>query len=261
MPPAPSHAEPRERLDKAMLARGLVASRARAQDLIRRGLVQVAGETVTTPGRLVRADEVIAIPEQPTGQPLVSRGGEKLAAALAHFGFAAEATVALDVGASTGGFTQVLLAAGAARVYAIDVGHGQLHADLAADPRVVHHEGLDARTIDGVLVPEPISAIVADVSFISLMKVLPAALARAGQQCWLIGLIKPQFEVGRAHVGKGGIVRDAAARQRAVDEITAFVASQPGWRVAGVMPSPIAGGSGNLECLLGATKGVPADGG
>jgi 23S rRNA (cytidine1920-2'-O)/16S rRNA (cytidine1409-2'-O)-methyltransferase len=257
----PSHPDARERLDKAMLARGLVASRARAQDLIRRGLVQVAGQTATAPGRLVRPDEVIAIPEQPAGHSLVSRGGEKLAAALAHYGFSAQTTVALDVGASTGGFTQVLLAADAARVYAIDVGHGQLHATIAADPRVVHHEGLDARDLGEAHVPEAVGAIVADVSFISLMKVLPAALARAGEQCWFVGLIKPQFEVGRAHVGKGGIVRDADARQRAVDDITAFVAAQPGWRVAGVIPSPIAGGSGNLEFLLGATKGVPADGG
>lgn len=261
MPSVPPQPEPRERLDKAMAARGLVTSRARAQDLIRRGLVQVAGETVTAPSRLVRASEAIAIPQQPAGQPLVSRGGEKLAAALAHFGFSAEAKTALDVGASTGGFTQVLLAAGARRVYAIDVGHGQLHEDIASDPRVVHREGLDARHINAAHVPEPVAAIVADVSFISLTKVLPAALARADARCWLIGLIKPQFEVGRAHVGKGGIVRDAEARQRAVDDVTAFVAAQPGWRVAGVIASPIAGGSGNLEFLLGATKGVPADGG
>ncbi len=260
MPSAPPQPE-RDRLDKAMLMRGLVASRARAQDLIRRGLVQVAGETVTAPGHLVRAGDAISIPAHPSGQVLVSRGGEKLAAALAHFGFAARDAIALDVGASTGGFTQVLLAEGASRLYAIDVGHGQLHPDLAADRRVRHYEGLDARAIDATHVPEPVSAIVADVSFISLAKVLPAALARAGDRCWLIALIKPQFEVGRAHVGKGGIVRDAAARQRAVDDITTFVTAQPGWQVAGVIPSPIAGGSGNLEFLLGATKGVPADGG
>lgn len=243
-----------------MFGRGLVTSRARAQDLIRRGLVQVSDRTVTAPGHLVGPRDTIAIAESYAGPPRVSRGGEKLAAALAHFHFDAAATVALDVGASTGGFTQVLLAAGASRVYAIDVGHGQLHPSLAADPRVVAHEGCDARALDERLVPEPVSAIVIDVSFISVRKVLPAVLTRAGDNCWLVALVKPQFEVGRAHIGKGGIVRDETARQRAVDEVSDFVANVPGWRVAGVMPSPIAGGSGNIEYLLGAIKGEPAHG-
>jgi len=246
--------ELRERLDKAMLSRGLVGSRARAQDLIRRGLVRIDGAIADAASRMIRDGEVITIAEDHAGAHLVSRGGEKLAAALTHFAFPVAGRIALDVGASTGGFTQVLLAAGARRVHAVDVGHGQMHPSLAADPRVIVHEHTDVRAIDAALVPDPVTAIVADVSFISLTKALPMALARAAADCWLIALVKPQFEVGRAHVGKGGIVRDADARLRAVEAVTAFVAAQAGWHVVGVIPSPIAGGSGNIEYLLGATK-------
>lgn len=237
-----------------MVARGLVASRARAQDLIRRGLVEVDGRIEAAASRLVAESDSVAISARHTGAGYVSRGAEKLAAALDHFGFEAVGRVALDVGASTGGFTQVLLARGAARVHAVDVGSAQMHPSLVGEPRVVLHENCDARALDAARVPEQVRAIVADVSFISLTKVLPAALALAAPDAWLIALVKPQFEAGRAHVGKGGIVRDAAAREAAVDAVRGFVEAQSGWRVRGVIPSPITGGSGNVEFLLGAMR-------
>lgn len=246
-------AEQRLRLDRALVARGLVPSRARAQDLIRRGMVRVEGTAETAAGRLVAVSQVITIVDAPVLGRHVSRGGEKLAAALAHFAFPVTGRTVLDVGASTGGFTRVLLDAGAARVHAIDVGHGQLHASLRADPRVCVREGCDARSLDATMIGEPLGAIVADVSFISLTKALPAALLLAAPGAWLVALVKPQFEAGRQAVAKGGIVRDAAARERAVATVSAFLAAQAGWHVAGVIPSPIAGGSGNLEFLLGAT--------
>jgi 23S rRNA (cytidine1920-2'-O)/16S rRNA (cytidine1409-2'-O)-methyltransferase len=240
------------RLDKAMVERRLVGSRARAQDLIRRGLVRVSGTVASKAGQLVAADSPILVAAEAADH--VSRGAVKLASALDHFGLRVEGLVALDIGASTGGFTQVLLARGAARVYAIDVGHGQLHPVLARDERVVSFEGCDARSLDSSMVPEPVGALVADVSFISLTKALPAALALAAPAAWLVALIKPQFEAGREAVGKGGIVRDPAAREQAVASVREWLAAQPGWRVAGVIPSPIAGGSGNIEFLLGAVR-------
>jgi len=241
------------RLDIRMVERRLVTSRARAQDLIRRGLVEVGGMVERRPGtRIAAAAEVVL---SGAAEAHVSRGALKLIAALDQFGFSADGVVALDIGASTGGFTQVLLARGAARVYAVDVGHGQLHARLAGDPRVVSLEDCDARRLDRTLVPEPVGAIVADVSFISLSKALPVPLTLAGPGAWLVALIKPQFEAGRAAVGKRGIVRDAAARQRAVQLVRDWIAGQPDWRVLDVIASPIAGGSGNEEFLLGATRG------
>jgi 23S rRNA (cytidine1920-2'-O)/16S rRNA (cytidine1409-2'-O)-methyltransferase len=241
------------RLDLALVQRGLAPSRAQAQDLIRRGLVAVAGKVELRAAAGVGAEEAVAVAAV---AHYVSRGGLKLAAALDHFGFAVAGLAALDIGASTGGFTEVLLARGAAKVYAIDVGHGQLNAGLARHPGVVSLEGCDARALDASLVPEPIGAIVADVSFISLTKALPAALALAAPKAWLIGLIKPQFEAGRGAVGKGGIVRAAADRQRAVELVTGWLGAQPGWRLAAeVMASPIRGGSGNQEFLIGAVHG------
>ena len=240
------------RLDKALVERRLVTSRARAQDLIRRGLVRVAGTVATKAGTEVSPDTAILVADG--AAQLVSRGAIKLAAALEHFAFPVDGVVALDVGASTGGFTQTLLARGATRVYAVDVGHGQLHTSIAGDARVVSLEGCDARRLDRGAVPEPVGALVADVSFISLTKALPAALALAVPGAWLVALVKPQFEAGRAAVGKGGIVRDPAARERAVAEVKQWLAAQPGWRIIGVIPSPIAGGSGNIEFLLGAVR-------
>ena len=245
-------AKRRVRLDVRMVGLGLAPSRARARDLILRGEVEVDGAIVSKPGAGVGAQASIRLV---AGAPdYVSRGALKLAAALSHFGFRATGVVALDVGASTGGFTEVLLREGARRVYAVDVGHGQLAAQLAEDERVVALQGCDARRLDRTLIAEPVGAIVADVSFISLTKALPAALALADEGAWLIALIKPQFEAGRDAVGRGGIVRDAAARQRAVDLVRDWVAGQPGWRVVGVIVSPITGGSGNEEFLLGAIR-------
>lgn len=240
------------RLDLVLVARGLVPSRARARDLIRRGLVEVAGAIETRPAAIVPAAVEIRVAGAAAGQ--VSRGAAKLAAALERFGFPVAGRISLDIGASTGGFTQVLLERGAARVYAVDVGHGQLDPRLAADPRVLSLERCDARRLDRTLVPEPVGAIVADVSFISLAKALPVPLSLAGPNAWLVALIKPQFEAGPAAVGKGGIVRDPGARQQAVDTVRTWVASQPGWRVVDIVPSPIAGGSGNEEFLLGAVR-------
>jgi len=243
----------RRRLDQALVARGLVPSRARGRDLVRRGAVRVNGRPAAKAGVLVTDDSAIEVTG--SGAAPVSRGAEKLTAALDHFGFDVALRVALDVGAGTGGFTEVLLARGAARVYAVDVGSGQLHPRLRADPRVFSLEGIDARTLGPAFVPEPAGAIVADVSFISLTKALPAALALAAPGCWLAALVKPQFEAGRAAVGKGGLVRDAAHHVRAVAAVRDWLGTQPQWRVLDVIPSPIAGKSGNREFLLGAVRG------
>lgn len=242
----------RVRLDRLLVQRGLAATRSRARDLIRRGCVTVAGARVSKPGMEV-PDHVDLAVEGASGDD-VSRGRVKLAAALEAFGFDPAGRRALDIGASTGGFTQALLGCGAARVWAVDVGHGQLHPSLAADPRVVSLEGVDARDLSVSLVEGPVEAIVADVSFISLTLALPATLALAAPGAWLVALIKPQFEAGREAVGKGGVVRDEAARQAAVEKVRAWLAAQPGWRVKGVVPSPIAGGSGNQEFLIGAVR-------
>jgi len=237
------------RLDKVLLKRGLVPTRSRARDLIVRGAVSVDGTVEVKPGALVAEDVPITLTES---SDYVSRGALKLAAALEAFGFDPEGRVALDVGASTGGFTEILLKLGAAHVFAVDVGRGQLHLRLAADPRVTSLEGQDARALTACEIPQPVTAIVADVSFISLEKVLPAALAFAAPGCWLVALVKPQFEAGRAAVGKGGIVREAAVREAQADKIAVWIGGLPGWRVAGVIASPIEGGSGNQEFLLGA---------
>jgi len=232
-----------------MVTEGLVPSRARAADLIRRGCVAVAGETVLKPGALVAND--VAIVVAAGAGDCVSRGALKLEAALRAFGLEPAGCVALDVGASTGGFTEVLLAEGAAKVYAVDVGRGQLHDSLRADPRVVSLEATDARALDAAAIPEPVGAIVADVSFISLTQALPAALAHAAPGAWLVALVKPQFEAGRAAVGKGGIIRKAEDRERAIARVRAFLETE-GWIVLRVIPSPIEGGSGNAEFLIGA---------
>ena len=235
------------RLDILLVDCGLAATRARAADLIRRGAVRVGGATAAKPGQLVALDAVLSV--SPGAGAYVSRGGLKLEAALDAFALDAEGRVALDIGASTGGFTDALLARGAARVYAVDVGRGQLHEKLRADPRVVALEATDARSLDRSVIPEPVSAIVADVSFISLTLALPAALALAAPGAWLVALIKPQFEAGREAVGKGGVVRKDEDRERAIARVRDFVASRPGWSVLGVIPSPIEGGSGNREFL------------
>ena len=207
--------------------------------------------------KLAKAGDMLAedAPLEVRGKdhPWVSRGGIKLDHGLTHFGFDVTGAVALDVGSSTGGFTDVLLSRGAAKVYAVDVGTNQLAWKLRQDPRVVVHEQTNARTLDATIVPEPIDIVICDASFISLAKVLEAPLKLARPGARLVALIKPQFEAGRAEVGKGGVVRDPAVHQRVCDEAAAWVQSQ-GWSVLGVTESPITGPEGNVEFLLGAEK-------
>jgi 23S rRNA (cytidine1920-2'-O)/16S rRNA (cytidine1409-2'-O)-methyltransferase len=242
------------RLDRILVERGLAVTRSRAADLIRLGAVSVEGRPALKPGALIEPGARLMVEAQ--ASPFVSRGGLKLAAALDAFGLDPKGLVALDVGASTGGFTEVLLARGAKRVFAVDVGRDQLHDKLREDRRVVVLEGTDARALDAAVIDGPVGAIVADVSFISLTKALPEALKLAAPGAWLVALVKPQFEVGRDAVGKGGIVRDAQARARAVAEVRAFIDATPGWNVFAEMPSPIPGGSGNEEVLIGARHGA-----
>lgn len=242
----------RSRLDQVLVARGLATTRSRARDLILRGQVFVEGTACTRPASAISADLDVTVTSEADD---VSRGAVKLRAALDAFAFDVGDRICLDVGASTGGFTQALLTAGAARVYAIDVGHGQLAARLATDPRVVDLQGHDIRQMTSANIADPIDAIVADVSFISLKKALPPALSFARSGSWLVALIKPQFEIGREDVGKGGIVRNADARDAAVQDISAWLAAQNGWSVTSVITSPIAGGSGNCEFLIGARHG------
>ncbi len=242
----------RLRLDQALVERGLVRSRSRARDLIRRGRVTVAGRVIVRPSDEIDRAAPVAVADAEA--QMVSRGALKLAAALDALGFDPAGRLALDVGASTGGFTQVLLARGARRVVAVDVGHGQLAPELAADPRVVSHEGLDARAITLETTGGAVGAITVDLSFIALSKALRPALGLAAPGAWLVALVKPQFEVGRAGVGKGGIVRDAALRNDAVAAVERWLGGE-GWTVAGRLVSPITGGSGNEEFLVGARRG------
>lgn len=242
----------RSRLDLALVARGLAATRAKARDAIRRGCVTVDGRVATAPSAAVTEDADIAV-DDPAGR-YVSRAALKLIAGLDRFGYSPEGRIVLDIGASTGGFTEVLLERGAARVCAVDVGHGQLHPRLRDNPRVVSIEGLNARDLRPADVGGPVGAVVTDVSFISLRLALPPALALATPGAWGVFLVKPQFEVGREHVGKGGIVRDPALAQRAADDIARWLADEMGWAVDGLVESPLAGGDGNREFLLGARK-------
>jgi 23S rRNA (cytidine1920-2'-O)/16S rRNA (cytidine1409-2'-O)-methyltransferase len=237
------------RLDKALLSRGLVPTRSRARDLIVRGAVSVAGAVQLKPGALVADDVAIQLSE---ASDYISRGSLKLEAALDAFAFDPHGRVALDIGASTGGFTDLLLQRGANHVFAVDVGHGQLHARLRDDPRVTSLEGMDARVLSAQEITQGVTAIVADVSFISLEKALPAGLALAQPGSWLVTLVKPQFEAGPQAIGKGGIVRDAEVRDAQAKKISAWIGGLPGWHVDGLIASPIEGGSGNQEFLLGA---------
>jgi len=243
------------RLDLELVARGLVDSRSRARDLVLRGRVTVDGRPATKPSATVPADAALALAGD--ADRWVSRAAEKLVGALDHFGFDPAGRRALDIGASTGGFTEVLLARGAGAVVAIDVGHGQLHPRVAADPRVTSIEGLNARALTaahlGAAGASP-QALVADLSFISLRLALPPALALAAPAAWGVFLVKPQFEVGRDGVGKGGIVRDVAAAEAAARGVAAWLDGRDGWCVAGLIPSPIEGGDGNREFLLGAER-------
>jgi 23S rRNA (cytidine1920-2'-O)/16S rRNA (cytidine1409-2'-O)-methyltransferase len=241
---------PRKRVDVRLVELGVFESRAKARAAIEAGLIKVDGRVVAKPSEMI--GENVMIEAEPP-HPWVSRGGLKLALALKKWPIHVKGRVVLDVGASTGGFTQVALAHGAARVYAVDVGHGQLHPKLVADPRVVNLERLDARALTAEHVPEPPRLIVSDVSFISLEKALPAALALAQVGADLVALAKPQFELGRERVGKGGIVKDPTGPAEAVALVSDFL-KRSGWRIEGKTGSPIRGGDGNREMLIWAKK-------
>ncbi|HEV7228146.1 TlyA family RNA methyltransferase [Brevundimonas sp.] len=241
----------RRRLDQELVARGLVASRARARAAIEAGGVTVDGVQATSPSQKVGEDAALTVRE---AHDWVGRGALKLAHALEIWPISVEGRVVLDVGASTGGFTEVCLRAGAVRVYAVDVGTAQLHPTLAADPRVVNLDAADARDLTSGLIPQAPDLIVCDVSFIGLAKALPAALGLAASSADLVTLVKPQFEMERrADVGRGGVVRDAEARRAALDRVMAWLESV-GWRVCATAESPIEGGDGNREWLLWATQ-------
>jgi 23S rRNA (cytidine1920-2'-O)/16S rRNA (cytidine1409-2'-O)-methyltransferase len=239
------------RADQLLLARGLVESRTRAQALIMAGAVFSGERKLAKAGEMLAEDAPLEV--RGKDHPWVSRGGIKLDHGLTHCVFDVSGAVALDVGSSTGGFTDVLLTRGAAKVYAVDVGTNQLAWKLRQDPRVVVHEQTNARSIDGSIVPEPVDIIVCDASFIGLAKVLEAPLKLAKSGAKLVALIKPQFEAGREEVGKGGVVRDAAVHERVCAEVGTWVESQ-GWTVLVIVPSPITGPEGNVEFLLGAEK-------
>lgn len=239
-----------ERLDQAMVARGLSRSRSQAREAILRGAVRIDGVAATRPGQ--RADAAARI--EIIGERYVSRSAHKLAAALDHFAIDPAGALALDLGASTGGFTEVLLRRGAARVVALDVGHGQLAPALADDPRVMAVDGVNARHLAATDLPFAPDLVVADMSFISLTLALPPALAAAASTAHVVALVKPQFEVGPAHVGKGGVVRDTAMAAAAVERVGRTLAAA-GFRVAPAIPSPIAGADGNREWLTAGSRG------
>jgi 23S rRNA (cytidine1920-2'-O)/16S rRNA (cytidine1409-2'-O)-methyltransferase len=239
----------RPRADLVLVERGLAESRARAQALILAGLVYEGTRRIEKPGDGVAQPEALSV--RGRDHPWVSRGGLKLVKGLDHFGIDPAGLTGLDVGASTGGFTDVLLHRGAAKVYAVDVGHGQLAWSLRQDPRVVVLERTNARHLDRALIPDPVGIVVCDASFIGLETVLPAALGLAAPGAWLVALIKPQFEVGPDRVGKGGVVRDPELHREVCDRIAAWLAARPGWQVLGVTESPITGPEGNIEFLIG----------
>jgi 23S rRNA (cytidine1920-2'-O)/16S rRNA (cytidine1409-2'-O)-methyltransferase len=239
------------RADQLLVSRGLAESRTRAQALIMAGAVFSGEKKLAKAGDMLSEDAPLEV--RGKDHPWVSRGGIKLAHGLEHFGFDVTGAVALDVGSSTGGFTDVLLNKGAAKVYAVDVGTNQLAWKLRQDPRVVVLEQTNARYLTSEQIPEPIDIVTCDASFISLSKVLesPLKLARSGAK--LVALVKPQFEAGREEVGKGGVVRDPAVHERVCADAADWVASQ-GWRVLDIIQSPITGPEGNVEFLLGAEK-------
>jgi len=238
----------KQRIDQMLVDRGLAESRARAQALIMAGLVYAGEQKVAKPGDRWPLDVVLDV--RGKDHPWVSRGGIKLAHGLAHFGWDIAGAVVIDVGASTGGFTDVALQAGAAKIYAVDVGHGQLAWKLRQDPRVVVLEKTNARTLTSALIPEPVDLIVCDASFIGLRTVLPAAMALSKTHARLLALIKPQFEAGPADVGKGGVVRDPQVHARVCTQVQEWLEAQPGWHCLGITPSPITGPEGNVEFLI-----------
>ncbi|MBV1886508.1 MAG: TlyA family RNA methyltransferase [Parvibaculaceae bacterium] len=244
------------RLDLLLVAQGLAPTRARAQSLIKGGKVRLNGKTLTKASSSLSEDVVLEVIGD--DNPWVSRAALKLVQGLDAFDLTVSDLTCLDVGASTGGFSQVMLARGARKVYSVDVGHGQLANVLREDARVVNLEGLNAKDLSSEHIAEPIDLIVSDVSFISLEKALPQALALCGPNAHLCVLVKPQFEVGKGRVGKGGIVKDPALHEEVCTRLSDWLAGQPGWQVIGLTDSPITGSDGNKEFLLvGRKQEVP----
>lgn len=240
----------RKRADLLLVERGFFESRAQAQAAIKAGLVVADGQPVRKASDMLAPDCAFRA-EAP--HPYVSRGGVKLAAALDAFGYDPSGLVCLDLGASTGGFADALLQRGAKRVHAVDVGHGQLHPRIARDPRVVSLEGTDARTLTRAEIPDPVALLVADVSFISVRLVVPPVLPLLAPGARIVLLVKPQFEAGRAALGKGGVVRDESVHEAVCGEVAAMLADN-GVAVAGLIESPILGGEGNREFLIGGVR-------
>jgi len=243
----------KQRIDQLLVTRGLAESRARAQALVMAGLVYVRDRKIDKSGQQVPEDEDISVKGR--DHPWVSRGGIKLAHALDRFGLDPASAVAMDIGSSTGGFTDVLLQRGAEHVFAVDSGTNQLAWKLRQDPRVTVREQTSARTLTPELIDRPCDWVVCDASFIGLSKVLERPLALAARDCRLVALIKPQFEVGRGEVGKGGVVRDPALHARVCDEVRQWLEST-GWVVDGIVESPITGPEGNVEFLISAHRGT-----
>ncbi|MDF2496280.1 TlyA family RNA methyltransferase [Sphingomonas sp.] len=241
----------KSRIDQMLVDRGLAESRTRAQALIMAGLVYVGDRKVEKPGQSFPDD--VALDVRGRDHPWVSRGGIKLAHGLDHFGWDVTDAVAIDVGSSTGGFTDVLLSRGAARVYAVDSGTNQLAWKLRQDPRVIVHEQTSARILTETHIPEQVDLIVCDASFIGISKVLDVPLRFAKPAARALTLVKPQFEAGRDEVGKGGVVRDPAVHHRVCEEVSAWFEEQ-GWHVTGISESPIKGPEGNIEFLLAAVR-------
>ena len=243
----------KQRIDQLLVSRGLAESRARAQALIMAGLVFVGTRKVDKSGQQVAEDAEISVKGR--DHPWVSRGGIKLSAAIEHFGLDPAGAVAMDIGSSTGGFTDVLLQNGAAHVFAVDSGTNQLTWKLRQDPRVTVLEQTSARVLTPEQIDRPCDWVVCDASFISLAKVLERPLELAAPDCRLVALIKPQFEVGREEVGKGGVVRDPALHARVCDEVRGWLESS-GWIVDGIVESPITGPEGNVEFLISARRAI-----
>lgn len=241
----------KQRADQMLVDRGLAESRTRAQALIMAGLAFAGERKIDKPGQMLAEETRVEV--RGRDHPWVSRGGIKLAHGLDHFGWDVTGAVAIDVGSSTGGFTDVLLSKGAARVYAVDSGTNQLAWKLRQDDRVIVHEQTSARILTAAHIPEPIDLVVCDASFIGLAKVLDVPLGFTNPGARLLALIKPQFEAGREEVGKGGVVRDPAIHQRVCDEVAAWLAGK-GWQVEGVTESPITGPEGNVEFLIAASR-------
>lgn len=240
------------RLDHLLVERGLADSRAKAQALVMAGLVYTDTRKLEKPGTQVRPDTNLTLKGQ--DHPWVSRGGLKLDHGLNHFGLDVTGATALDIGASTGGFTDVLLSRGVAKVYAVDVGNGQLAWRLRQDERVIAHEKTNARYLTAEQIPEPVHLLVCDASFIGLRTVLPAGMELVAPRGQMVVLIKPQFEVGREHVGKNGVVSDPALHKMACKFVENWVDNRPGWAVVGITESPVKGPQGNREFLLAARK-------